>query len=383
MQQDDLVHLTEEDPAVPLLDLEPVHRPIQAALKDAVVGVVESNRFIGGPEVEGFEREMAQYLGVEHAVGVSSGTDALIVSMMAMGIGPGHEVIVPSFTFFSTAGSVHRLGAVPIFCDIDPVTFNMDPAELERLITARTRAAVPVHLYGQVAEMKPIIEICRKRGVRVIEDAAQAIGAQYYESSAGSMGDVGCFSFFPSKNLGAMGDAGLVSTNDLELAEKIRLLRDHGATKRYYHDVVGGNFRIDALQAAVLRVKLPHLEACHEQRRANARAYVRGLADLQERGLIRLPVELPGRRHIFNQFVIRTQRRDELQDYLTSRRIGTAIYYPVPLHLQECFRDSAGPPPSLPHCEQAAREVLALPVFPGLTQIQRDKVIRCIREFLA
>jgi len=382
VQQDDLVRLTEEDLAVPLLDLEPVHRPIQAALRDALVGVLDSNRFIGGPEVEGLEREMAQYLGVEHAVGVSSGTDALIVSMMAMGIGAGHEVIVPSFTFFSTAGSVHRLGAVPVFCDIDPVTFNMDPAELEQLITARTRAVVPVHLYGQAAEMEPIVDVCRKRGVRVIEDAAQAIGARHREAMAGSMGDVGCFSFFPSKNLGAMGDAGLVSTNDAELAGKIRLLRDHGATKRYYHDVVGGNFRLDALQAAVLRVKLPHLEACHEQRRTNARAYIRGLSDLQDRGLIGLPVELPGRRHIFNQFVVRTQRRDELQTYLSSKSIGTAIYYPVPLHLQECFRNSGGPPPTLPHSEQAAREVLALPVFPGLTESQRNKVIRCIREFL-
>lgn len=379
MEQD---YLTDADPAVPLLDLEPIHEPIRSALRDAVAKVIDSNRFIGGPEVEGLEREMARYLGVKHAVGVSSGTDALIVSMMAMGIGPGDEVVVPSFTFFSTAGSVHRLGAAPVFCDMDPQSFNLDPEELLRLITPRTRAVVPVHLFGQMAEMAPVLEVCRRRGLRVIEDAAQAIGAQYHGQPAGAMGDVGCFSFFPSKNLGAMGDAGLVSTNDDELAEKIRSLRDHGASKRYYHTMVGGNFRLDALQAAVLRVKLPRLEECHEQRRATAQAYIDGFTDLQERGLIRLPVELPGRRHIFNQFVVRTQHRDELQEYLTSRRIGTAIYYPVPLHLQECFRDSLSAPPSLPHSDQAAREVLALPVFPGLTEAQKDKVIRCVREFV-
>lgn len=368
--------------SVPLLDLEPVHGPLTGQLQTALAAVLASNRFIGGPEVEAFEREVAEYCGVEHAIGMSSGTDALLASLMAFDIGHGDEVIVPSFTFFSTAGSVRRVGAIPVFCDIESEAFNIDPALIEAVITDRTKAIVPVHLFGQAADMDPILDVARRYDLRVIEDMAQAIGATYQGRPVGSMGDTGCLSFFPSKNLGAMGDAGCVVTRDNCTAERLRLLRDHGAKQRYYHSIVGGNFRLDALQAAFLRVKLPHLPEWHEQRRANATAYREGFSDLEREGLIRLPRELPDRWHVFNQFVIRASERDALQGHLTANRVGTAIYYPVPLHLQKCFLDGSLPPRSLPVTEQLATEVLALPIFPGLSEAQRDKVIRCASDFL-
>lgn len=367
--------------AVPLLDLEPIHAPIRARLKETVLSILETNRFVGGPELEAFESEIADYCGVECAVGVSSGTDALLISLMAMEIGAGDEVIVPSFTFFSSAGSVHRVGARIVFCDIDPVTYNLDHEQLETLITPRTKAVMPVHLFGQCAEMGPILEICRNHGLKIIEDAAQAIGAQYDGCMAGSMGDVGCFSFYPSKNLSAMGDAGMVTTNNGELAERIRFLRNHGEVSRYHHAYVGGNFRLDAIQAAVLRVKLSVLEDWHQQRRDNASQYRAALSDLEESGLIGLPSEIPGRRHVFNQFVIRVGKRDALQQHLSAKNIGTAIYYPVPLHLQPCFSYLGYQADSLKVTEAAAREVLAIPVFPGLTVEQKAKVIRCVRAF--
>lgn len=372
----------DDETRVPLLDLEPIHKPLWESLRGAVLGVLESNRFIGGPEVEGFEAEMAAYCGSLQAVGVSSGTDALIVSLMALGIGHDDEVIVPSFTFFSTAGSVQRLGARPVFCDMDPRTFNLDPTLLEPLITDRTKALIPVHLFGQCADMDAILEICTKRGVRVVEDAAQAIGAEYHGKMAGTLGDVGCFSFFPSKNLGGIGDGGMAVTNSPDLADKMRMLRDHGASQRYYHALVGGNFRLDALQAAALRVKLSMLEEWHEQRICNAHAYRDAFSDLEERGLLALPYEAPGRRHVFNQYVVRVANRDALQEHLTSRGVGTAIYYPIPLHLQRCFEEYGYKNGSLPESEKASREVLALPVFPGLSPAQRNKVVRCVREFL-
>ncbi len=370
------------NPAVPLLDLEAIHKPIAGPMREAVIRVLESNRFIGGPEVEQFESEIAAACGSRHAVGVSSGTDALIVSLMALGIEPGDEVIVPSFTFFSTAGSVHRLGAKLVFCDIEPRTFNLDPEHFETLITPRTRAVIPVHLFGQCAPMDVIAEICRARGIKIIEDAAQAIGAVFQGRQAGTMGDTGCLSFFPSKNLGGIGDGGLVFTQDEDLADRIRSLRDHGARRRYYHSRVGGNFRLDAIQAAALRVKLPHLDAWHQQRRANAAEYQRAMADLEEKGFLRLPMEISGMKHVFNQFVIRVENRDALLSHLAENQIGTAIYYPVPLHLQECFADLGYKEGSLVQSEQAAKEVLALPIFPGLSTAQREKVVRCIREFL-
>ncbi len=383
MVQNPVTHTESEDLNVPLLDLDPVHGPILAELKSAINGVLETNRFIGGPEVEAFEVEAAHYVGAQYGIGVSSGTDALIVSMMALGIGRGDEVIVPSFTFFATAGSVWRLGATPVFCDMDEATFNLDVSELEKLVSPRTKAVIPVHLFGQAADMDRIAEVCSPRGVAVIEDAAQAIGAEIKGKRVGSLGDTGCFSFFPSKNLGGIGDGGLVTTNRRALADKIRSLRDHGASRRYYHAMVGGNFRLDAIQAAALRIKLRTLEQCHEQRSANAAAYREGFAPLEEKGLLRLPRELPGLRHVFNQFVIRLEKRDALQEFLASRHVGTAIYYPVPLHLQECFRSPESAPPVLPRTELAAKEVLALPIFPGLTKAQRDKVIRCVTEFFA
>jgi dTDP-4-amino-4,6-dideoxygalactose transaminase len=367
---------------VPLLDLGPIHRPIGAEMRDAVLGVLESNRFVGGPELESFEREIAGYCGSHHAIGVSSGTDAIIASLMAFDIGAGDQVIVPSFTFFATAGSVRRLGAQIVFCDIEPRTFNLDPTKLDKLITSRTRAVIPVHLFGLCADMNEIMQICSRHGLKVVEDAAQAIGATYQEKMAGTMGDTGCFSFFPSKNLGGIGDGGLILTQDKEVSEKLCRLREHGAERRYYHSLVGGNFRLDAIQAAALRVKLSHLEEWHQQRRDNAGGYVEAFSDLERKGLIRLPSEKPGYRHVFNQFVIRVGRRDALQGYLKSRLIDTAIYYPVPLHLQDCFAELGYGEGSLPESEKAAREVLALPIFPGLTSAQRNKVIYHVREFL-
>jgi dTDP-4-amino-4,6-dideoxygalactose transaminase len=368
--------------AVPLLDLAPIHGPIEAELRNAVLGVLESNRFIGGPELEKFEREIAAYCRSRHAIGVSSGTDAIIASLMAFDVSFGDQVIVPSFTFFATAGSVRRLGAQIVFCDIEPQTFNLDPAMLDKLITSRTKAVIPVHLFGLCADMDSITRICNRRGVKVVEDAAQAIGATYHTKMAGAMGHTGCFSFFPSKNLGGIGDGGLILTQDKDVAEKLRKLRDHGAQHRYYHSLVGGNFRLDAIQAAALRVKLSHLEEWHQQRRDNAGAYIDAFSDLGEKELMSLPSEPSNHRHVFNQFVVRVGRRDALHEYLKSCLIDTAIYYPVPLHLQDCFSELGYREGSLPESEKAAREVLALPVFPGLTTAQRNKVIHHVREFL-
>jgi len=288
---------------VPLLDLDGQYRPLREQLLAAIARVCDSQRFIGGPEVEGFEREMAEYLGVPHAVGLSSGTDALLVALMALGIGPGDEVITPTFSFFATAGAVSRVGATPKFVDIDPLTYNIDPAAAAAAITSRTRAIIPVHLYGQCADMDPILEDARRRGIAVIEDAAQAIGAKYKGRPAGSMGTAGCFSFFPSKNLGAFGDAGLLTTNDETLAGEVRLLRNHGAEPKYFHKRIGGNFRLDALQAAVLRVKLPHLEGWSARRRENADRYDRLFRESAAMGRITLPARNPDCHHIFNQYV--------------------------------------------------------------------------------
>src|SRR5205085_3240912 len=323
--------------AVPLVDLQAQYRPLRQQMLAAVARVCDSQRFIGGPEVEAFEREAAEYLGVAHAVGVSSGTDALLVTLMALGIGAGNEVVTPTFSFFATAGCVARLGATPRFVDIDPATYNMDPAAAETAITPRTRAVIPVHLYGQCAEMDPILDVAKRRGLAVIEDAAQAIGGAYKGRQAGSMGIAGCFSFFPSKNLGAFGDAGLVSTNDAALAREIRLLRNHGAEPKYRHKRLGGNFRLDAIQAAVLRVKLPHLDGWTAARQRNADRYDRLLQAAGLGQIVRLPMRAPERRHIFNQYVIGLVERDRVRAKLDAARIGTEIYYPVPFHLQECF----------------------------------------------
>lgn len=349
----------------------------------AVTRVCDSQHFILGAEVEQLEAELAAAIGSAHAIGVSSGTDALLVAMMALGIGPGDEVITPTFSFFATAGCAARLGATPVFVDIDPATFNVDVDAVRRSITARTRAVIPVHLFGQCAEMDPLMAVAAEHGIPIIEDAAQALGALYRGRQAGTIGAVGCFSFFPSKNLGAFGDGGLVTTDDGRLAARIRRLRNHGAEPKYFHREIGGNFRLDALQAAVLRVKLPHLQAWHDGRRANAARYRELFAQTGTPGSITLPVEAPERTHIFNQFVVRVAggRRDELRAYLGQHGVGTEVYYPVPFHRQECFAHLAPVGQAFPHADRAAAEVLALPIYPELSAAQQAHVVQTIAEW--
>ncbi len=368
--------------AVPLLDLVAQYRPLKAEIMEAIERVADSQGFVLGPEVRAFEEEIARYCGAGHAIGVSSGTDALLVAMMALGIGAGDEVITTPYTFFSTAGCVHRLGARVVFVDIDPETFNIDPAGIERAITDRTRAIMPVHLYGRCADMEPILDVARSRAIPVIEDAAQSLGAEASGVRAGAIGDVACFSFYPAKNLGAFGDSGMVTVREDErLAETIRILRNHGSRERYFHPLVGGNFRLDEIQAAVLRVKLRHLDAWSDARRANAEAYTRLFTEAGLAGdAVQLPAAPPDR-HIWNQYVIRARRRDELVEHLRSNAIGCAIYYPLPLHLQECFAYLGYPEGAFPHSERAARETLAIPVYPELTATQRERVVEVIGKF--
>jgi dTDP-4-amino-4,6-dideoxygalactose transaminase len=369
---------------VPLLDLKRQYETIRRDVDAAVAAVFESQQFILGPAVEACEQAVARYCGCRHAVGVSSGTDALLVSLMAEQIGPGDEVITSPFTFFATGGSIARLGATPVFVDIDPETFNLDPGLVEAKLTFRTKAIMPVHLYGQSVDMDPLLELAGRRGLAVIEDAAQAIGTGYRGRSAGSLGHYGCFSFFPSKNLGGAGDGGMVTTNDSARADRLRWLRNHGMNPKYHHALIGGNFRLDALQAAVINAKLPHLEAWTEGRRRNAEIYRRLFAEthLIARGQVTLP-PVRFERHVFNQFVIRARRRDELAAHLKAAGIGFEVYYPVPLHLQECFRYLGHRPGDLPESEKAAAEVLALPIFPELTEEQIALVVRSIAAFHA
>jgi dTDP-4-amino-4,6-dideoxygalactose transaminase len=367
---------------VPMLDLQAQYRPLRDELVDVVTRVCDSQRFIMGPEVEGMERELAGFLGVAHAVGVSSGTDALLLALMALGIGPGDEVVTSTYSFFATAGSIARAGATPVLVDIDPVTYNIDPAAATAAITPRTRAIIPVHLYGQSADLDPILEAAGRAGVPVIEDAAQAIGATYKGRTVGGIGRVGCFSFFPSKNLGAFGDGGLVTTQDAALAAELRRMRVHGADRQYYHQVIGGNFRLDALQAAVLRVKLPHLPAWTEGRRRNAARYADLFIEAGLTGRVTLPVETPGCYHIYNQYVVRVPNRDAVKAHLESRQVGCAIYYPVPFHQQACFAYLGHRAGDFPHAEQAAGETLALPVYGELTADQQRYVVSVIAEAL-
>jgi dTDP-4-amino-4,6-dideoxygalactose transaminase len=366
---------------VPLLDLRAQYLPIRDAVVEAVTRIVDTQQFILGREVEAFEEEVSAYLGASHAIGVTSGTDALLVAMMALEIGPGDEVVVPTYSFFATAGCVRRLGARPVFVDIDPTTYNLDVDQVRRAITSRTKAIMPVHLYGQVAAMDALGDVAAAAGLSVIEDAAQAIGATWQGRSAGTLGTFGCFSFYPSKNLGAAGDAGLVTTEDATLADRVRLLRVHGARRTYHHDLVGGNFRIAAMQAAVLRVKLPHLDAWTEARRRNADRYRHLFAAIAPDVSVVLPVEAPGRRHIYNQFVIRAERRDALKAWLQEHGVGCEIYYPVPFHLQPCFADVGSPVGSLPEAERAARETLALPIYSELGEDQQTYVVETIAAF--
>jgi dTDP-4-amino-4,6-dideoxygalactose transaminase len=370
-----------EDISVPLLDLSGQYQPLRGDILTALTRVADSQRFIMGPEVEAFEREIAALLEVEHAIGVSSGTDALLVAMMALGIGPGTEVIVPTYSFFATAGCVIRLGATPVFVDIDPVTFNLTADGVGRALSPRTRGIIPVHLYGLAADMDALAAVAEHARVPIIEDAAQAIGARYRTRQVGGLGQAGCFSFFPSKNLGAFGDAGLVTTSDASLAQEVRLLRNHGMEPKYCHARIGGNFRLDAIQAAVLRVKAPHLGAWTEARRRNAERYRSLFAEHGLATTIQLPVEPDGYTHIYNQFVIRGAGRDALRDYLASRRIGTEIYYPIPFHRQACFSELRSTVEDFPIADQAAASSLALPIFGELSLQQQEHVVRSIAEF--
>jgi dTDP-4-amino-4,6-dideoxygalactose transaminase len=363
---------------VPLLDLQGQYAPLREEILAAIARVCDSQRFIGGPEVEAFEREVAAYLGVPHAVGLTSGTDALLVALMALGIGPGDEVITPTFSFFATAGAVSRVGATPKFVDVDPLTCNVDPDAVKAAIGPKTRAIIPVHLYGQSADMEPILDAASGAGIAVIEDAAQAIGATYRGRRAGSLGAIGCFSFFPSKNLGAFGDAGLLTTADDRLAHEVRLLRNHGAEPKYFHQRIGGNFRLDAVQAAVLRVKLPHLDGWTGMRRRNADRYDRLFAASAAAPRITLPARVKDCRHIFNQYVIRVPHRDSVKARLDAAHIGSEIYYPVPFHLQECFARLGYRRGEFPAAEAAAAETLALPIYGELTEAQQREVVDAV-----
>ncbi len=365
--------------AVPLLDLTRQYVPLREGFRQALDRVCESQRFILGAEVEDFEREAAADLEVAHAVGVSSGTDALLEALMALGVGPGDEVVVPTFSFFATAGVVARLGARPVFVDIDPVDYCLDPDRMAEAIGPKTRAVIPVHLFGQAADVAAIADAAG--AVPLIEDCAQAWGAAFEGRQVGSFGVIGAFSFFPSKNLGAFGDGGLVTTGDSGLSRVLRELRMHGQSGPYKHPAVGGNFRLDALQAAILRVKLPHVAGWIEARRGNAERYRRLFAEAGLDGTVALPEEVSGRTHTYNQFVIRAPRRDELRAYLDRHGIGSAVYYPLPLHLQPCFADLGYAEGQLPVAEAASREVLALPVFPELTEEEQHEVVRAVREF--
>jgi dTDP-4-amino-4,6-dideoxygalactose transaminase len=365
---------------VPLLDLQAQYRPIRDEILAAIIRVCDSQRFMLGPEVEALERELASDLGVSHAIGVSSGTDALLVAMMALGIGPGDEVITSTFSFFATAGCITRLGATPRLVDIDPETYNLSPESVRYAVSPRTKAIIPVHLYGLCADMDPILSIAADAGVPVIEDACQAIGATDKGRLAGSMGTIACFSFFPSKNLGAFGDAGLVTTSNAALAAEVKLLRNHGAEARYFHQKVGGNFRLDALQAAILRVKRPHLPQWTAMRRENAARYRRLFAGLMADSRVVLPVEPEGRFHIYNQFVVRVPERDRVRATLTDRGIGSEIYYPLPFHLQECFAGLGYTRGDFPQAEAAAASTLALPIYGELTAAQQEAVVSAVAD---
>lgn len=374
---------------VPLLDLKAHHQPLRKELLAALEQVLDKNNFILGNEVAELEEKIAAYCQVRFGVGVSSGTDALLVALMALDIKSGDEVITTPLSFFATVGVIVRLGARPVFVDIDPVTYNLDPARLEAAISPRTRAIMPVHLYGQCADMDPIIEIATRRGLAVVEDAAQAIGSEYRAGRrAGSMGVAGCLSFFPSKNLGGLGDGGMVVTNDQTLAERLRILRVHGAKPKYYHRVVGGNFRLDTLQAAVLNVKLPHLDRWTALRQQHAELYEKLFRDagLVDEKKVRLPKAVYkeagiAHYHIYNQFVIGVSNRDQLQAHLKAKGIGTEVYYPVPLHRQECFNGLGYHEGDFPEAERASRELLALPIYPELTEDQQHYVVQSVREW--
>lgn len=384
---------------VPLLDLKPQYYSLKNQLDEAILRIAESQQFILGSELKKMEEEFESYLNCKHAFGVSSGTDALLLALMAIDIQPDDEVIVPTYSFFATAGVVARLSAKPVLVENDPITFNIDPDDFENKITSKTKAVIPVHLFGQSAQMDKIMQIAEKHNLIVIEDAAQAIGTQYKDGRfVGTIGHIGCFSFFPSKNLGCFGDGGLITTNDDKLAEIIRIKRVHGGEPKYYHKVIGGNFRLDALQAAVLRVKLPHLQSWTDKRKYNANLYNRlfieaGLAEevgrttFDDKNKVLLPKaiyeNINGLKnyHIYNQYIIRVEKRDQLREFLNKKEIGTEIYYPVPFHLQECFRYLNYNKGDFPISEFSANTSLAIPIYPELTDEQIKYVVQTINEF--
>lgn len=364
---------------VPLLDLKGEFGEIESEVRAAIDGVLAHQVFVLGPEVEALERRIAADVGVGFGIAMSSGTDALLCSLMALGVRPGDEVITTPFTFFGTAGVVARLGATPVFADIDPGTFNIKPAAVERAITDKTKVILPVHLYGQCADMDPILAMARERSIAVVEDAAQAIGARYQGRASGGMGRLGCFSFYPTKNLGAFGDAGMVVTDDAELAERCRLIRIHGSAGGYDHRLVGGNFRMDAIQGAVLGVKLNHLATWNRRRQDHAEAYDAAFADAP----ITTPTVLPGCTSVYHQYVIRVKNRDAFRSRLTEAGISTGLYYPIPLHLQQCFEHLGHGKGAFPESEKAVAEVLALPIYPQMTVDQRQHVIDSVLKVVA
>ncbi len=384
---------------VPLLDLKKQYHSLKNELDEALIRVAESQYFILGPEVEKMEKAFCEYLGCKYAIGVSSGTDALLIALMALDIQPGDEVIVPTYSFFATAGVVSRMQAIPVFAELDPVTFNLDPNDIEKRITPKTKAIIPVHLYGQSCEMDKIMEIAHRHKLKVIEDGAQAIGVQYKDGKrVGTIGDIGCYSFFPSKNLGCFGDGGLVVSNNDELGEKLRILRVHGGKPKYYHKVIGGNFRLDAIQAAVLNVKLPYLDDWSAQRRGNAELYTKlfieaGLAEstgktkFDNKNTVLLPKAVykdsgVKNYHIYNQYIIRVHDRDAVRKHLSDKGVGSEIYYPVPFHLQECFSSLGYKKGDFPLSEEAADDSIALPIYPELTGEQQKFVVDTIAEFI-
>ncbi len=370
--------------SVPALNLKAQYQSIRDEIEPVVREILESQMFVLGPEVTRLEAEVANYCGAASGIGCASGSDALLLPLLAIDIGPGDEVITTPYTFFATGGSIWRTGAKPIFVDIEPDTFNIDPVRIEAAITPRTRAIIPVHLFGQVAEMGPIQEIARRHGLTVLEDAAQAIGSAYHGTRAGTLGDVAAFSFYPSKNLGGFGDGGMVTTNQPQLARRITRLRVHGMEPKYHHHEVGFNSRLDAFQAAVLRVKLRHLDAWTSLRRDVADRYRNLFASHGLEEMVGLPIERQGNFHVYNQFVIRVPAflRDSLRDYLTARKIGSEIYYPIPLHLQVCFASLGHKPGDFPHSEAAARETIALPIYAELTDAEQRYVVGSIRQFI-
>ncbi len=384
---------------VPLLDLKKQYSKIKKEAQEALLKVAESQMLVLGPEVELLEQNLAEYCGVQHAIGVSSGTDALLATLMALDLKPYDEVILPTYSFFATAGVVSRLNAVPVFVDIDPITYNIDPEGIRALINAKTKAIIPVHLYGQMASMNEIMDIADKNNIPVVEDAAQAIGSQFSNGFyAGSIGLAGCFSFYPTKNLGAFGEGGLITTNNEQFADKLKKLRNHGMAPKYYHNFIGGNFRLQAIQAAVLNVKYPHLEDWHESRRKNANTYNKlfiesglsqkpGITDYDDNNKVLLPKAVfkkDGHRnyHIYNQYIIRVEKRNELRQFLSDKEIGSEIYYPVPFHRQKCFQNLGYKDSQFPVANKISSETLALPIFPELTFDQINYVVDTISEFI-